>query len=109
MVNLQHAISLILCLQLGCEVSKLADPRVPRTELEGTWQAVSMVAEGRKLPREIVAHYKYHFSGKSSVIHVGSKRGPMCEFTLEAGAMPGRIDKMVMEGYDKGKRVLGIY
>jgi len=75
---------------------------------DGTWQAVSMVQDGKEVPKEDVEKVTLTVKGERYTLKTG---GEPVEGThkLDPSKKPRTIDATRSTGPDKGKTMLGIY
>jgi uncharacterized protein (TIGR03067 family) len=85
-----------------------ADDKI-KTELEGTWQAESVVDSGKE--NKGASDFKLTFKGDTFTLRKGEKVVVRGRFTLDARKKPCAIDSTITEGPDqaKGKASRGIY
>ncbi len=82
-------------------------PAVPDKELEGTWEAVSFVHEGKEEP-QAPGKILLTFRGSAMTLEVA---GSTLRATVkaDAGKTPRWIDVTYENGPDKGKTIRGLY
>lgn len=78
-----------------------------KTELEGTWDLVSLERDGKEIKPQ--KDTKALFTGDKFVIQVGDKVIAGGTFKIDAGQKPKATDATYTEGQDKGKSFKGIY
>jgi uncharacterized protein (TIGR03067 family) len=78
-----------------------------KTELEGTWDLVSLERDGKAV--EPQKNTRAIFSGSIFVIKVGDKMIAGGNFTVDAAQKPKATDATYTEGPDKEKSFKGIY
>jgi len=74
----------------------------------GTWQAISIVTDGKEAPREEVQRVKLFVNGPEYALRMGDES---IEGThkLDPTSTPKVIDAVRKSGPDKGKKLQGIY
>ena len=77
--------------------------------LIGTWNIISLEANGESKPAEEFKGWKFVFEGDQGWIVKPEETSPKFKFKLDAAKDPKTIDLIVQEGDDKGKVVPGIY
>lgn len=77
-------------------------------KFNGTWKAVSVEVDGKKLPKEAVDKTSLTVKGDDYTFHRGNEeiKG---KHKLDASKTPKTIDAVRSQGPDKGKPLLGIY
>ena len=96
----------LLSLVLAAAQAVLADDA---KDLQGTWQVVSLEANGENKPADEIQGWKFVFEGDQAWLIKPEETGPKFKFSLDAAKAPKSIDLTLQEGDDKGKTVLGIY
>lgn len=77
--------------------------------LQGTWQAVSLEADGEARPDEEVKELQIVFKGDEIYAVKPKGEDPHLKFKLAPDKTPKTIDLTLIEGADKGKTAAGIY
>jgi uncharacterized protein (TIGR03067 family) len=80
-------------------------------KLQGTWQLISGVVDGKKLPDEEVKNTQIIIKGNTFVLPHASGVGtsPKGTFIINSGADPKQVDSTATDGPNAGKVSLGIY
>jgi uncharacterized protein (TIGR03067 family) len=78
-------------------------------DLQGTWQVVSLEANGENKPADEFTGWKFVFEGDQGWLIKPDETSPKFKFKLDAAKAPKTIDLIVQEGNDKGKVAPGIY
>lgn len=78
-------------------------------DLQGTWQVMSLEANGENKPADEFKGWKFVFDGDQAWIVKPEQTTDKCKFKLDAAKAPKTIDLIVQEGDDKGKVAPGIY
>jgi uncharacterized protein (TIGR03067 family) len=78
-------------------------------DLQGTWQVVSLEANGANKPAEEFKGWKFVFEGDQAWLVKPEETSQKFTFKLNAAKAPKTIDLIVQDGDDKGKVALGIY
>jgi uncharacterized protein (TIGR03067 family) len=78
-------------------------------DLQGTWQVVTLEANGENKPADEFKGWKFVFEGEQGWLIKPEETSPKFKFKLDAAKAPKSIDLIVQEGDDKGKVVPGIY
>ena len=102
-------IGVLAVMQLLPTLSLLADdpPKVADKDLEGDWEAVTFVHEGKdeaQAPGKIILTIR----GDALTLKVGDEVRK-ATITVDAGKTPRTIDMAYESGPDKGKTVHGLY
>jgi uncharacterized protein (TIGR03067 family) len=73
--------------------------------IEGTWLAVSAVADGKKVPDEFLAKFMLTLTFKDGkyAVGTGGKQQESGTYKADTSKKPPTLDMMVEEGKDKGK------
>lgn len=77
-------------------------------EMQGTWQAVNIEANGEKSPDDQIKEMSIVISGGELAVKPDGE-GRKCKFKLDAGKSPKTIDLVPHDGPRKGQTVVGIY
>ncbi len=88
-------------------VSQIRAAEDGKTELEGTWDMVSLERDGKEVKPQ--KNTKAIFTGDKFVIQVGDKVIAGGTFKVDATQKPKATDAKYTEGPDKGKSFKGIY
>ena len=72
-------------------------------DLQGTWQIVSLEANGENKPAEEFKGWKFVFEGDQGRLIKPEETSQKFKFKLDAAKAPKTIDLIVQEGDDKGK------
>jgi uncharacterized protein (TIGR03067 family) len=75
-------------------------------KLQGTWQIISMEAEGKKLPKDEYSGVKWVFDGNKIIAVRKGERKEQGTFTLDEAKRPKQIDTTAK---DDGDVLHGIY
>lgn len=86
-----------------------ANSSAPATELEGEWQMLSGVMDGKPMDESLVKWVKRVTQGNITTVLAGPQTMLKAEFTLDAAKSPKAIDYLNLAGSHKGKKQLGIY
>ena len=78
-------------------------------ELQGSWQAVSLEANGEARPDDEAKELQIVFKGDEIFAVKPTGEEPHLKFKLDPGKTPKAIDLIHIEGSDKGKTAAGIY
>src|SRR5262249_18534833 len=78
-------------------------------KLKGTWDIVSLEADGEQGPPEIVAKLKLVFDGDKLTFRPGEPGYTNYTFKLDQSAKPPAFDMTHADGKNKGTTVKGIY
>ena len=89
-----------------CVQAALADDA---KDLKGTWQVISLEANGEDKPAEEFKGWKFVFEGDQGWLIKPEETSPKFKFKLDAAKATKTIDLIVQEGDDKGKVAPGIY
>ena len=84
-------------------------PAGPPTEIEGEWQMVSAVFDGKPLADDMVKWCTRTTRGDHTVVMAGPQTMVNARFTLDRSNNPRAIDYVNLHGSAKGKTQLGIY
>ena len=79
------------------------------TELEGEWQMVSGVFNGKPLDQSMVKWCKRVTQGNVTAVIAGPQTMLKARFTLDPSRTPAAIDYVNLEGASRGKGQAGIY
>jgi uncharacterized protein (TIGR03067 family) len=77
--------------------------------LEGEWSMVSGERDGTVVPKSLVKDFKRVAQGGVTTVTLKGQLYSKSSFTLDPSTRPKNIDYVVLEGKDKGKKLLGIY
>ena len=77
--------------------------------LQGTWQAVYLEANGEKKPDDEIREPKVVIQGDELFAVKPKGEDPHLKFKLDSGKTPKTIDLIPIDGPDKGKMFPGIY
>ena len=77
-------------------------------DLQGTWQAVDLEANGERKPDDEIKELQVIIQGDDLAIKPDGE-GRKCKFTLDSGKTPKAIDLIPCDGEGKGKTFAGIY
>jgi uncharacterized protein (TIGR03067 family) len=80
-------------------------------KIEGSWLAISAVADGKKVPDEFIAKFMLTLAFKDGkyAVSAGGKQQESGTYKADTSKKPATLDMMVEEGKDKGKSQLAIY
>ena len=78
-------------------------------DLQGTWQVVSLEANGENKAADEFKGWKFVFEGEEGWLVKPEETSQKFKFTLDAAKAPKTIDLIVQDGDDKGKVAPGIY
>ncbi len=78
-------------------------------DLQGTWQVVSLEANGSDKPADEFKGWKFVFDGDQGWLVKPEETSQKFKFKLDDARSPKTIDLIVQEGNDKGKVAMGIY
>jgi uncharacterized protein (TIGR03067 family) len=81
----------------------------PATELEGDWQMLSGVFNGKPLDQSMVAWCTRVTRGDVTAVIAGPQTMLKARFTLDPSRRPATIDYVNLEGPNRGKSQKGIY
>ena len=76
--------------------------------LQGTWQAVDLEANGQKSPDDQVKELQIVIKGDEIFAVKPEGEGRKCKFKLDSSKTPNTIDLSPLDGPDKGKTAAGI-
>lgn len=102
----------VLVLAIGFPVA--ADDKAPKDakgELErftGTWQGVSLVRDGKEVPKETAAKMKLVVKGEKYTL-TGDGEDVEGTHALDPTKNPKQIDAVRTSGPHKGEKMLGLY
>lgn len=82
---------------------------VPVTEIEGEWNLVSAVMDGKPMDESMVSWVKRVTHGNQSTVTAGPQVMLKVEFTADTSKSPRTIDYVNVVGANKGKTQAGIY
>ena len=104
----------MLCVIAACSftaVIAFADDKSANDgkNLQGTWQAVGLEANGDKSPDDQVKELQIVFKGDELFTVKPEGEGRKCKFKLDSAKTPKTMDVSPVDGPDKGKMVAGIY
>ena len=104
----------MLCIFTACSFAAaiaVADDKSANDakNLQGTWQAVEVEANGEKSPADQVKELKIVFKGDEVVVVRSGSEDPKNKFKLDSSKTPKTIDVIPIDGSDKGKLHAGIY
>lgn len=106
----------ILAVGLVLALSPAAAPGGPEEDaareleqFQGTWKTVSMVIDGRDVPREEIEFRQVIIKGNSYHVVDGNRTIQRGTFRLDPAARPKRIDTMPADGPNQGEVDRGIY
>ena len=77
--------------------------------LQGTWQAVDLEANGAKSPVDQVRELQVVFKGNQVFAVKPDGDGRKVKFKLDSSKTPNAIDLIAIDGSDQGKTAAGIY
>ena len=77
--------------------------------LQGTWQAVDLEANGQKSPDDQVKELQIVIKGDEVLALKPDGEGRKCKFKFDSSKTPNTIDVSPIDGPDKGKMAAGIY
>jgi uncharacterized protein (TIGR03067 family) len=106
-----HRVSgiVVACL-LSTTIALAGDKRADDVKnLQGTWQAVYLEANGKKSPDDQVKELQIVVRGDQLFAVRPEGEGKKVKFTLDAGRTPQTIDLSPIDGSDKAKIAAGIY
>jgi uncharacterized protein (TIGR03067 family) len=86
-----------------------AQPGAAATEIEGEWQMVSAVFDGKPMEESMVQWCKRSIHGDITKILAGPQTMLHARFTIDSSQAPPRIDYVNLAGSTKGKAQAGIY
>ena len=78
-------------------------------DLNGTWQVISLEANGESKPAEEFKGWKFDFEGDQAWLVKPEETSRKFKFKVDATKAPKAIDLVVQDGDDKGKVAPGIY
>jgi uncharacterized protein (TIGR03067 family) len=78
-------------------------------KLEGSWMPVSLVLNGKEVPKENLKDLTLTFAGDKFTVKSGDKVFGQGTFKIDPGKDPRTIDTRWTEGDNKGKTEVGIY
>jgi uncharacterized protein (TIGR03067 family) len=78
-------------------------------DLQGTWQVVSLEANGENKSAEEFEGWKFVFEGDQTWLVKPEETSRKFKFKLDAAKAPKSIDLIAQDGNEKGKVALGIY
>lgn len=81
----------------------------PATEIEGEWQLVSGVMDGKPMDASLVQWVKRVTQGNVTSVVAGPQVMMKAEFSLDPSKSPKAIDYVNIAGSNKGKSQQGIY
>ena len=81
----------------------------PPTEIDGEWQMISGVLNGKPLDQSMVTWCKRVTRGDVTAVIAGPQTMLKARFTLDASRRPAAIDYINLEGANRGKAQAGIY
>jgi uncharacterized protein (TIGR03067 family) len=81
----------------------------PATEIEGEWNLVSAVMDGKPMEDSMVSWVKRMTQGNQSTVTAGPQVMLKVEFTCDVSKSPKAIDYINLAGANKGKAQAGIY
>jgi uncharacterized protein (TIGR03067 family) len=76
--------------------------------LQGTWQAVDLEANGERKPDDQIKELQLVINGDDLAIKPEGE-GRRCKFAFDSGKTPKTIDLIPLDGSGKGKTFAGIY
>ena len=77
--------------------------------LQGEWSMVSGLADGQPMPDEMLKQMKRVCKGDEVTVTMGEQYFMKAKFTIDPSKKPRTIDYQMTEGFNKGKKQLGIY
>jgi uncharacterized protein (TIGR03067 family) len=77
--------------------------------LQGEWSMVSAVQDGETAPKDLVKGSKRTCSDDEVTVMIDDRVYMKAKITLDPSKKPKAIDYTVTEGFNKGKKMLGIY
>jgi uncharacterized protein (TIGR03067 family) len=89
-------------------LSGAGEPTGDLKKMQGAWEAVSFVVEGKELPEKERKTLKLVVKGDRGTFTMDGKE-VHGQYALDESASPRAIDITITEGPDKGKKKLGIY
>jgi uncharacterized protein (TIGR03067 family) len=109
-MKMRNLMFLAVGLLLAADAHQQGEAAKDKEKLQGTWQVVSLEAEGEKGPAEVAKALKYIFTGDKLAIQP-AEPGSSSEFTYQVDPTrkPKVIDMKVENGPDKGNTDFGIY
>ena len=81
----------------------------PATEIDGKWNLVSAVMDGKSMEQSMVSWVKRATQGNQSTVTAGPQVMLKVEFTCDVSKSPKTIDYINLAGANKGKAQAGIY
>lgn len=96
---------------VSCEFPKKGEGQTDLEKLQGTWQLVSGVVDGKKLPDEEVKNTQIVIKDNTFVLPNVSGVGtsPKGTFIINPNSDPKQVDSTATDGPNVGKVSLGIY
>jgi uncharacterized protein (TIGR03067 family) len=88
--------------------SKESTASVGATPLEGEWQMVAAVFNGRPMAKGMVRWCRRVTRGDVTTVLAGPRTMMKARFTLDTSTKPVAIDYVILEGSGKGEAALGI-
>lgn len=101
---------LVLCGVLLClgGVTLADDKSSDQARIQGSWEVVELVDDGRPAPKEVVAKWSVKVAGNKMTI-VESEGSHEVVFKLNPSSKPKGMDATPSDGPQKGKTLKGIY
>lgn len=78
------------------------------TDLEGRWQPVKALHNGKSAPEDFLQTGRFVFQGNTMKV-ISKDKAHQANFTVNAKKKPKQIDFVPEDGPFKGKTILGIY
>jgi|SRR5947209_13000980 len=93
----------------GAVVSAGDDKAGDQDRLQGAWEVVSLLENGKAIPNDETKALQIVIAGDRLTINKDGKAASDYKFKLDPKQKPKTIDMTIIEGDDKGKVAPGIY
>ena len=77
--------------------------------LQGEWSMVSGAADGQTMPAEMMTQMKRVCKGDEATTTMSGRIFIKAKITIDPSKKPKTIDYLMLDGFTKGKKQLGIY